>query len=103
MKSIDQEITPAQGKVRTTTVLIFIAAFAIILSWLLVYCVPNSLISADLINKWPRGKDPRPMWLLNAFGAIFAVLGVLACIFAWASNRQLRRIDAMADAEDIPR
>ena len=99
MKSIDDEINPR--RVRTTTALVFLAAFAMILSWLAVYAVPNALVAADLMRPWSQGNDPRPIWLLNTFVGLFVTFGGLGLLFTWASHRQLKRIDAMADAEDV--
>jgi hypothetical protein len=81
----------------TPTVLVFLAAFAIIISWLVCYALPPVLVSADLMSAWPSGTDPRPQWMLRAFTGVFGGFAVLGLVFRWTSNRQLRRIDAMAD------
>lgn len=81
----------------TPTALIFLAAFAIMTSWLTCYALPPVLISADLMAAWPHGTDPRPQWMLRAFSGLFGVFLVLGLLFRWISNRQLRRIDAMAE------
>jgi uncharacterized BrkB/YihY/UPF0761 family membrane protein len=98
LTSFDNE-APHQAP-RTTTVLVFLAAFAIMTSWLVVYAATNALVSANIISAWPPDADPRPRWMLNAFGGFFAAYAVIAMLFRWLSARQLRRIDAMADAED---
>jgi threonine/homoserine/homoserine lactone efflux protein len=84
---------------RTTTVLVFLAAFAVIISWLCCYAVTNALIAADLMAPWPREADPRWRWMLNSFAGVFIGFSVVGGLFRWLSNRQLRRIDAAADGE----
>jgi hypothetical protein len=84
---------------RTSTTLVFLASFAIIASYLGCYAVTNALVTAGLISPF-TGEDPRPRWMLNSFLGIFGGFGVLAVLFRWMSNRQLRRIDDMANADD---
>ena len=81
----------------TPTVLVFLAAFAITISWLICYALPPVLVSADLISAWPNGTDPRPLWMLRTFAGLFGAFAVLGLLVRWMSNRQLRRIDAMAE------
>jgi hypothetical protein len=85
---------------RTTTVLVFLAAFAVILSYLAIYAATNALIAADLISPWPQEADPRPGWMLRAFVGMFAACATVGILFRFFSHRQLKRIDAMADAEE---
>ncbi len=96
--SLDNEV--AQSSPRTVTVLVFLAAFAITVSYLSVYAVTNALIAANMMSAWPVEADPRPHWMLNAFAGFFGAFAVIALFFRWTSHRQLRRIDQMADAED---
>lgn len=98
LRSFDNEIPhPAP---RTTTVLVFLAAFAIMTSWLCVYAATNALVSANIMSAWPPEADPRPRWMINAFGGFFGAYAVIGLLFRWISSRQLRNIDSMADAED---
>lgn len=83
---------------RLWTVLVFLAAFALLLSWIAVYAIPNALIAADLLAPFPADSDSRPAWMLKAFAALAALFILLAAVFHWLSARQLRRIDEMADA-----
>ena len=85
---------------RTSTVLVFLAAFAIMMSWLCVYALTNALIAADIISAWPVDADPRPRWMMDAFVGFFGAAAIIGLLFRWVSHRQLKRIDAMADAED---
>jgi len=99
MNAMQLENMPASQPPRTSTVLVFLAAFAVIVSWLVVYAVTNALIAADLMAPWPADADPRRQWMLKGFVGMFAVFSVVGTIFRWISNRQLRRIDQIADAE----
>ena len=90
----------AQKPPKLATVIVFVAAFAIIASWLGVYAVTNALIAAEVIKEWPVNADPRPRWMLTTFFAIFGAFTVISLMFQWMSWRQLKRIDEMADAED---
>ena len=85
---------------RTSTTLVFLASFAVIASYLGCYAVTNALVTAGLLSPFSGGDDPRPRWMINSFLALFGGFGVLAVLFRWMSNRQLRRIDDMANAED---
>jgi|DewCreStandDraft_4_1066084.scaffolds.fasta_scaffold51604_2 hypothetical protein len=100
MDAIEMENTSCSTAPRTATVLVFLAAFAIMVSWLGTYAAPNALASAGLITDFSREADPRPAWMLRTFIGVFGVFGTIALLFRVASHRQLRRIDAMADAED---
>ncbi len=98
ISSMDQEIV--QDSPRTTTVLVLMAAFAVMASWLAVYALTNALIAGHMMSPWSDGVDPRPRWMLNAFGGFFGAFAIIGLLFRWASRRQLRRIDDMANAED---
>ncbi len=89
----------ARGSPRTLTVLVFLAAFAVMTSYLAIYAGTNALIAADMMKAWPIEADPRPRWMLNAFVVVFSVGAVGGLFFRFISNRQLRRIDAMAEAD----
>ena len=88
-----------QKSPRTTTVLVFLAASAMILAWLVVYGLTNALIAADLMAGISREVDPRPQWMLKAFLGIFCAFGIVGGLFRWLSNRQLKRIDAISEGE----
>jgi len=100
MEVTELDNIPNPTSVRTSTVLVFLAAFAVMASWLGVYAVTNALVSADLMSGWAHEADPRPRWMLNTFLIVFGACAALATAFRFLSNRQLRRIDAMADAEE---
>jgi len=95
--SLDHDVQ--QDAPRTTTVLVFLAAFAVMVSWLSVYALTNALISSHIMSPWPVEADPRPKWMLNAFGCCFGAFAVIGLLFRWVSRRQLNRIDRMAEAE----
>jgi hypothetical protein len=100
MDGMQYEPTGLGRASRTSSVLIFLAAFSVIVSWLACYAVTNALISTDMMSAWPAGEDPRPHWMLNSFIGLFGSFALVALVFRWSSNRQLRRIDAMADGEE---
>lgn len=98
-EAMDLDAPTAPRAPRTATVLVFLAASAMIAAWLAVYALTNALIAVDLLVDWPRESDPRPAWMLRAFLGIFCVFGMVGGLFRWLSNRQLRRIDAIAEGE----
>ena len=97
---MELETTNSQRAPRTTTVLVFLAASAMIAAWLGVYALTNALIAVDLLADWSREADPRPAWMLRAFLGIFCTFGIVGALFRWLSNRQLRRIDAISEGEE---
>ena len=86
---------------RTLNVLIILAVVALIFSYLGAYAVTNALVLAEMITPWPPGRDPRPVWMLSGFGGLLATFTLTALLFRWFSRRQLKRLDALADAEDV--
>jgi hypothetical protein len=99
---LEDEDKPGLPPPKTFTVLTFLAAFAVVMSWLSCYAVPNALVAADVLKPFDKAVDPRPKWMATAFIIIFGVSFFLAAIFRWMSSRQLRQIDSTADAEDRP-
>lgn len=95
----DFDLTAARSVPRTTTVLVFLAAFAITMSYLCIYAGTNALVASNVMPAFPPGADPRPRWMINTFIVGFAAFTVFGLLFRWMSLRQLRRIDATADAE----
>ena len=96
---LEDEDQPGLKAPRTTTVIVFLAAFAVVMSWLSCYAVPNALIASDVMKPIAHeAGDPRPRWMVTAFIGIFIGSGFLALVFRWISRRQLRRIDSIADA-----
>lgn len=99
MSDFDPDMPKASRPPRTATVMVFLAAGAVILSYLGVYALTNALVTAEVIAPWRPGADPRPRWMLQTFGAVFCGLALVGFLMRWWSNRQLRAIDASADAE----
>jgi len=97
---LELDNTEPQRHPRTATVLVFLAASAMILAWLAVYAVTNALIAVDFIADFPREADPRSAWMFKAFLGTFFTFGIVGGLFRWLSNRQLRRIDAIAEGEE---
>src|SRR5688500_17680035 len=52
---------------RTLTVLGLIAAAALVFSYLGAYALADALVSAEVLQAWPRDSDPRPRWMLVGF------------------------------------
>lgn len=91
------DLTTPRPAPRTTTVLVFLAAFAVMASYLCIYAGTNALVSSNLLPAFPPGADPRPRWMVNTFVATFSVFAFFGLLFRWLSLRQLRRIDALAE------
>ena len=97
---LEDEDKPGMKPPRTMTVMVFLAAFAVVMSWISCYAVPNALIAADVLKPFGHEADPRPRWMVTAFVIIFAASGLIGMLLGWMSRRQLRKIDSTADAED---
>ncbi len=90
----------SQRPPRITTAFVFLAAFAIIISWLIVYAVPNALAAGHIIPPVVTAEDdPRPRWMLWIFSGLFVGFTILGILLGWTSHRQLSRIDAMVEDE----
>jgi uncharacterized BrkB/YihY/UPF0761 family membrane protein len=87
---------------RTAIVLVVLALVALVISWIGAYAVTNALVAADVLAPWSPGDDPRPHRMGILFICLLALLAAAALMFRWVSARQLRRLDALADAEDEP-
>ncbi len=87
-----------QKQPRASTAFVFLAAFAIIISWLAVYAVPNALTAGHLIPPLNTIEDdPRPRWMLWTFTALFVGFAILGLLFGWTGYRQLSRLDAAVE------
>ena len=100
--SLDPLATPTTPSVdlprsSTISVLLLLAVFAVIVSYLVAYAGANALAASDVIPQWSRGTDPRPRWFGNTFAILmggFILIGGIARFLSW---RQLRNIDRMQD------
>ena len=99
MSSLDLDQDTQPQAPRTATVLVILAAFAIIISYLGVYAVTNALIASDVIPAWRSDYDPRPGWMVKSFVGLFTLFGVICALFSVSSKRQFRRIDRMLDED----
>ncbi len=98
---LEDEDKPGMKPPRTTKVMVVLAVFAVVLSWISCYAIPNALVAADVLKPFGTHEaDPRPRWMVTAFVVIFAALGLFGMLLGWMSRRQLRKIDSTADAED---
>lgn len=85
---------------QTMSVLALLALTALTFSYLGSYAIYNTLVAADVLSRY-QGPDPRPRWLVTGFCVLMLAFMVLAEVFRRLSRRQMRAIDAMADAEDV--
>jgi hypothetical protein len=96
-----QEIDPATPpRTRTINVLILLAVAAMVFSYLGAYAITNALVSAGMLPRFAAEHDPRPLWMLMGFGALLVVFATFALLLRILSRRQLRSLDALADAEE---
>jgi hypothetical protein len=87
-------------RTRTLNALLLLVVVAIVSSYLFAYAMTNALVAAEIMRPWAAGHDPRPMRMLITFGVLLAVFAVSGAIFRIVSRRQLRSLDALADAEE---
>ena len=99
---LEDEDKPGMKPPRTMTVMVFLAAFAVVMSWISCYAVPNALIAADVLKPFGHEADPRPRWMVTAFVIIFAassILGSALGVVALSDSNQAVRINAdLADS-----
>jgi len=102
MDAVETNPTTATGTPRpsTVTVLGFLVTTAFVLSYLCAYALTNALLARDVLRHWAPGADPRPRWLALIFVSLLAVFGVAGWLIRCASSKQLRSIDALADATE---
>lgn len=93
--SVDQSAPPR--KPRTLIVLLMLVLAAGTFSYLWAYAVPDALIAAEVLSRWPEGKDPRPQRLGVAFAGLMGTFLIFGVAARFLSGRQMRRIDAMGD------
>jgi hypothetical protein len=91
---------PNPPRARTLNALLLLVVVAIVLSYLFGYAMTNALIAAEIVPPWTPGHDPRPMRMLIIFGTLLGVFGLAGAIFRVLSRRQLRSLDALADAPE---
>jgi hypothetical protein len=92
--------TPQARRPRTLSVLALLAATSLVFSYLGAYAVTDTLRAADIIKPWSVGHDPRPRWLLMSFCSLMGGFILLAGVLRFLGWRQLRRLDALADATE---
>jgi hypothetical protein len=83
---------------KTLTVVGMLIAAALILSYLMAYAVTNALVAAEVVSRWPPGRDPRPMRMCLGFIVLMTAFTLAASLAQWMSRRQLKRIDEMEEA-----
>ena len=98
----EQDAPPADGtgeQPSTLTVVGLLVAAALIFSYLGAYCFTSALVGADVLSAWRPGEDPRPKWMAFGFVGLMTTFALVAITARSASTRQLKRIDAMEQAE----
>ncbi len=99
MEALENDIPAPVARPRTLTVIIMVSVFAVIFSYLVAFAVTGALVSAEVIKRWPSGSDPRPKWFLITFLVLTSTFALFGGLARLSSRRQLRKIDAMEDAE----
>ena len=66
---------------------------AVVFSYLGAFALTNALVSADLLDRWPAGSDPRPRWMLTSFASLTAAFAVIALWLKWTSWRHMRPVE----------
>jgi len=95
----DEGLPPPPPKSRTLLVLLMLVGAAATFSYLWAYAVPDALIAADVLRRWPEGADPRPRRMAMVFAGVLGAFLILGVVARLLSGRHLRRIDAMSDEE----
>ena len=67
-------------------------------SYLLAYAMTDALATAQVLPRYQSDNDPRPMWMVRAFVCLTSMFMAVGGLARLLSRRQLKRIDAMADA-----
>lgn len=93
----DEPPDPDLAKPRLTAVLGLLALTSLTFSYLGAYAVSAALVNAEVLRRWHPDADPRPRWLATGFGVLLATFVLVAGVVRHLSNRQLKRIDEMAD------
>ena len=90
---------PPSGWSKTLVVFLLLIVAALVFSYLAAFAVTGALVNADLVDKWPPRGDPRPRWMAIVFCSLsgtFLLIGTITKIASW---RQIKTMDAMAEAE----
>jgi predicted PurR-regulated permease PerM len=84
-------------KPRVLVILLMLVSAAAAFSYLSAYALTDALIAAEVIHRWPVGRDPRPRWMAIAFVTLLSAALLVAVAFRVMSHRQMREIDRMQD------
>lgn len=93
----DPDDAPPPRAPRLIVVLLMLVGAAATFSYLMAYAVPDALMAADMLGRWPEGADPRPRRFGLTFGCVMGASLLLGAVARFMTGRQLRRIDAMSD------
>src|SRR5262245_15577473 len=94
---ISDQISPADWETRpkTPVVIGLLIGAALIISYLIAYCLMNALVASDVIARWKPDHDPRPRYFICAFMSLLGVFAMIAFVARTMSRRHLSKIDAM--------
>jgi hypothetical protein len=96
------DVSPAETKPRTISVLGLLAMTSLTISYLGSYAVSGAMVQVEMLRPWSADADPRPRWLLTAFCVLMLAFMCVAAAARHVSRRQLKHIDDMGQesAED---
>ena len=98
----EDPVAPASSRiVGTIKVAFLLLAAAVLFSYLGAFALTNALVSADLLEHWPPGHDPRPRWMITAFVALTGAFSIVGVWLKWTSWRQMRRLDTIANDDVV--
>lgn len=78
-------------------VLGLLMAAALVFSYLGAYALADALVAAEVLQAWPRNRDPRPGWMLMGFVSLLGTFLIIGGLFKWFTRRELRHIDQMME------
>ena len=94
----EEPVAPVGSRiVGTIKVAVLLLTAALLFSYLGAFALANALVSADLLEHWPAGHDPRPRWMITAFVALTGAFSIIGAWLKWTSWRQMRRLDTIAN------
>jgi hypothetical protein len=99
MDTPDPQEALTEPRPRVLTVVALVLGAAAVVSYLVAYAMTGALVSAEVIQPFAPGNDPRPRWLATTFVLLCAILAAVALVLRWLSVRQLHEIDRMNESE----
>jgi hypothetical protein len=91
--SLEGSSSASSRYAQAAKVALLLLLVAVVFSYLGAFALTNALISADLLERWPPGSDPRPRWMITSFATLTAVFTVIALWLKWTSWRHMRPVE----------